>query len=380
MSLIYLSVSADYPFLRLKIMQKTHMKRFLDWSILLPIAAWLAYFLGLADGSLFFQILTGALLIGAVLSAVHHSEVIAVKIGEPYGTIVLAIAITVIEVALIITLMIAGGDNAIYLARDTVFSAVMLILNAIIGICILVGSAKHFEQSFQKASVNTALVSLIAILVLTLILPNYTTSVSGPQYSQAQLVFIAFACLTIYGTFLIVQTGRHRNYFLSEGQEAVGENGPVPTNLKVILSLIFLLLGLGIVVLLAKSFSPAIEAAVIDAGLPTSLVGVLIAVVVLLPEGIAAIIAARKNNIQTSLNLALGSALASIGLTIPSVVVVCWFFDLNVVLGLDTKSMILLGLSVFTVMLSLSKGKTNILYGVVLLVNLVAYIFTVIFP
>lgn len=356
------------------------MKKFLDWSLLLPVIAWMAYFLGWTNGSLIMQLLTGAFLIGAVLSAVHHSEVIAEKVGEPYGTILLAIAITVIEVALIIALMISGGEKALYLARDTVFSAVMLILNAIIGICILVGSAKHFEQSFQKASVNTALVSLIAILVLTLVLPNYTTSVSGPQYSEAQLIFIAFACLTIYGTFLLVQTVRHRNYFLSEGHQGAEESRPAPTNLKVTLSLVFLLLSLGVVVLLAKAFSPTIESAVIEAGLPTSLVGVLIAAVVLLPEGMAAIIAARKNNLQTSLNLALGSALASIGLTIPSVVVVSRFFDLNIVLGLDTKSMILLGLSVFTVMLSLSKGKTNILYGVVLLVNLVAYIFTVIFP
>ena len=356
------------------------MKRFLNWSLWLPLIAWLAYFLDWANGHFVFQLLTGAFLIGAVLSAVHHSEVIAEKVGEPFGTILLAIAITVIEVALIIALMISGGDKAIYLARDTVFSAVMLILNAIIGICILVGSAKHFEQFFQRASVNTALVSLIAILVLTLILPNYTTSVSGPVYSEAQLFFIAFACLTIYGTFLLVQTVRHRNYFLSEGADGSVDEHKRPSNLKTIISLVFLLLGLGVVVLLAKAFSATIESAVVNAGLPTSLVGVLIAVVVLLPEGMAAIKAAQKNNIQTSLNLALGSALASIGLTIPSVVVVSSFFDLNLVLGLDTKSMILLGLSVFTVMLSLSKGKTNILYGVVLLVNLVAYIFTVIFP
>ena len=356
------------------------MKKFLDWSLLLPIVAWLAYFLGWTGAALVLQIITGAFLIGAVLSAVHHSEVIAEKVGEPYGTILLAVAITVIEVALIIALMMSGGEKALYLARDTVFSAVMLILNGIIGICILVGSARHFEQSFQKASVNTALVSLMAILVLTLILPNYTTSVSGPQYSEAQLIFIAFACLTIYGAFLAVQTVRHRNYFLPESEDQAEENRSPPSNLKVAVSLVFLLLGLGIVVLLAKAFSPSIEAAVIGAGLPSSLVGVLIAAVVLLPEGMAAIIAARKNNLQTSLNLALGSALASIGLTIPSVVVVSRFLDLNIVLGLDTKSMILLGLSVFTVMLSLSKGKTNILYGVVLLVNLVAYIFTVIFP
>jgi Ca2+:H+ antiporter len=359
------------------------MKKLFNWSFILPLMAWLAYFLHWADGTVLLEILTGALLIGAVLAGVHHSEVIAARVGEPYGTILLAVAITIIEVALIITLMMSGGEKALYLARDTVFSAVMLILNAIIGICILVGSAKHFEQSFQKDSVNTALVSLIAILVLTLILPNYTTSVSGPRYSEAQLVFTGIACLGIYGTFLLVQTVRHKNYFLSESQPEelqVPQHAVTPGNFHLIMSLLFLLISLGVVVLLAKAFSPAIEAAVFNAGLPNSLVGVLIAALVLLPEGMAAIIAARKNNLQSSLNLALGSALASIGLTIPAVVFVSRLLDLELILGLDTKSMILLGLSVFTVMLSLSKGKTNILYGVVLLVNLGAYIFTVIFP
>ena len=356
------------------------MKNMLNWAILFPVLAWVAFLLGWTDGSLWLQVITGGLLMGAVISGVHHSEVIATRVGEPFGTIVLAIAITIIEVALIVSLMMSGGDKALYLARDTVFSAVMLILNAIIGICILVGSAKHFEQSFQRASVNTALVSLMAILVLTLVLPNYTTSVNGPRYSEAQLIFIAFACLVIYGTFLLVQTVRHKNYFLSLDQPVKESSHPVPSSQKVLVSLIFLLLSLGVVVLLAKAFSPTIESAVIAAGLPSSLVGILIAIVVLLPEGMAAIAAARKNNLQTSLNLALGSALASIGLTIPSVAIVCYVFDIDIILGLDMKSMVLLALSVFTVMLSLSKGKTNILYGVVLLVNLVAYIFTVIFP
>ena len=236
---------------------------------------------------------------------------------------------------------------------------------------------KFHEQFFARTSANSLLVSLIAILVLTLILPNFTTSVSGPVYTQPQLIFVSIGCITIYSTFLLVQTVRHRNYFLPNNKEEVVS---VPTAKESILSFITLLVCLGIVVLMAKKLSTPIETIIRNAGLPQSLVGVIIAAVILLPEGIASIKAARKDDLQTSLNLSLGSALASIGLTIPAVAVVCSIFDLDLVLGLDYKSMVLLGLSIFITMLSLSRGKTNILYGVVLLVNLAAYIFTVIYP
>ena len=215
-------------------------------------------------------------------------------------------------------------------------------------------------------------------MVLTLILPNYTTSIRGPVYTKPQLIFVAVACLVVYGSFLLVQTVRHRNYFMPENDDE--EHVEPPTNRQTLMSLATLIACLGIVVLLAKSLSPAIEEIVQDAGLPKSLVGIIIAAVVLLPEGIAAIKAARRNDIQTSLNLSLGSALASIGLTIPAVAVVCSLYNLPLVLGLDIKSTVLLALSVFIAMLALSKGKTNILYGVVLLVNLAAYIFTIIYP
>ncbi len=355
------------------------MKHYLNWTYMLPLAAWLYYFLDFNQYGTFFQIFGAFLLIGSVLGAVHHSEVVAHKVGEPFGTIILAVAITIIEVALIISLMIVGGETTRALARDTVFAAVMLILNGILGACILIGGFKHREQYFAKSSANTALVSLVAILVLTLVLPNYTTSIQGPIYTEAQLMFVAFACLVIYGTFLLIQTVRHREYFLSDDdQEHIGAHPPA--NQKPLVSLLFLVICLGIVVLLAKGLSPAIEGMIKDAGLPASLVGIVIAFVVLLPEGIAAISAARKNRLQTSINLGLGSALASIGLTIPSVAIVCYIYDIDIILGLDLKSMVLLALSVFTVMLSLSKGKTNILYGTVLLVILAAYIFITIFP
>lgn len=348
------------------------------WSLALPVLAWGLYFIGIKDSG-WLQVLGSIFLIGSVLSAVHHAEVVAHKVGEPFGTIILALAITVIEVALIVSLMVAGGDNAAYLARDTVFAAIMLILNGILGGCLLIGSLKYHEQYFGQKSASTALVTLVAILVLTLVLPNFTTSTSGPTYNAAQLIFVAVASLVLYGSFIMVQTVRHRDYFLADDDDQSHHAEP-PSYKTALASLDFLVLCLGIVVLLAKALSPAIEGLVAEAGAPKALVGVIIAAVVLLPEGLAALTAAFRNRLQTSLNLALGSALASIGLTIPAVSIVCLMYDINMVLGLDLKSMVLLALSTFIVMLSLNQGKTNILYGIVLLVNLAAYVFTVIVP
>lgn len=315
------------------------------------------------------------------MSAVHHSEIIAHRVGEPYGTIILAISVTVIEVSIIVSLMLSGGKEATALARDTVFSATMLILNGIVGMCLFIGGLKFHEQNFSKHSATIALVSLVAIVVLCLVFPTFTTTVAGPYYSTEQLLFVSVISLIIYGFFLFAQTTRHREYFLNEPE--VGNNPAQHrqiNNKVLILSLVFLLLSLGIVVLLAKTLSPTIESIVITNKLPKALVGIIIAAVILLPEGIAAILAARKNRLQTSLNLALGSALATIGLTIPCVAVLSIYFNIEIVLGLDIKSIVLLGLSVFTVMLSLGSGRTNSVYGVVLLTNLLAFIFLIIFP
>ncbi len=347
------------------------------WSLILPVVAWLLYFVGIKD-SLALQVLGGVFLIGSVLSAVHHAEVVAHKVGEPFGTIILALAITVIEVALIVSLMVAGDDTA-HLAKDTVFAAIMLILNGILGASLVMGTLKYREQYFAKKSASTAMIALVAILVMTLILPNFTTSTGEGTYSTPQMIFVAFASLVLYGSFIMVQTVRHRDYFLADDDDVTHHAEP-PSSKVALTSLGFLLVCLGIVVLMAKALSPAVEAFVSSIGAPKALVGVIIATVVLLPEGLAALNAASRNRFQTSVNLALGSALASIGLTIPAVVMVCLFYEIPLVLGLDDKSMVLLGLSIFMVMVSLNQGRTNILYGIVLLVNLMAYIFTVIFP
>nr|CBA28940.1 Putative ionic transporter y4hA [Curvibacter putative symbiont of Hydra magnipapillata] len=349
------------------------------WSVAWPLIAWCllaSNMAGLAGG--WWVALLAAGLVGAVLSAVHHAEVVAHQVGEPYGTLVLALAITVIEVALIVSMMLAGGPQTTALARDTVFAAVMLILNGIVGLCLLAGGSKHREQTFGQLGVSASLTTLAAIAVLTLVLPNYTTSVVGPVYSASQLAFVAVVSLVLYGTFVLVQTVRHRDYFLPQtGEEAHA----APPGVKVAaMSSGLLLLGLVAVVLLAKALAPTIEAAVDRAGAPKAVVGIIIAMVVLLPEGLAAFRAAQANRLQTSLNLALGSALASIGLTIPAVAIVSLATGWTLTLGLDVKSVVLLLLSLFVTSLSLSTGRTTVLQGTVHLVLLATYLFTTIVP
>lgn len=350
------------------------------WSIASPVFGMLAL-VGVAMGwGGGFMIVVSIALIAAVLAGVHHAEVVAHKVGEPFGTLLLAIAITIIEVALIVSLMLAGGPDASALARDTVFAAVMIILNGMIGLCLLVGGLKYKQQRYALSGVSVGLITLTAILVLTLILPNYTVSKAGPEYNRSQLIFVSLISVVLYGTFIFVQTIRHRDFFLPVDGLDEETHAEPPTPTIAIYSGILLVISLAAVVLLGKSLAPSIESVVVSVGAPKSLVGVIIATVVLLPEGLAALRAAKKNRIQTSLNLSLGSALASIGLTIPAVAIVSLTANLTLTLGIDTKSMVLLILSIFTVMLSFATGRTNILQGVVLLVILSVYLFTTVVP
>lgn len=355
------------------------------WSVVLPIFS--IIILGLASvfsASVIFSALMGATLVAVVLAAVHHAEVVAHKVGEPFGTLILALAITVIEVSLIVSIMLSdktGGSET--LARDTVFAAIMILLTGIIGICLLVGGYRYKEQLFVKQGVSAALIALTAITILTLVLPNYTTTESGPIYAGNQLIFIAIMSLVLYLGFVGVQAGRHRDYFLPEDKtcaESEDEHAVPPNNLTTAFSLIILLIALSAVVLLSKKLSPDIESIVFELGAPKSLVGIIIATVILLPEGLAALRAARNNRLQTSLNLALGSALASIGLTIPAVALVTQLTGMNVILGIDAKSTLLLVTSLFTISIAFSAGRTNILQGIVLLVLFATYLFTTVIP
>jgi len=351
-----------------------------QWTTSIPILACILYFSGLLDNNFIFQIIAGVLLLLCVMSAVHHSEIIAHRVGEPYGTIILAVSVTIIEVAIIISLMISGGPEYASFARDTVYAAVMLILNGIVGLCLFIGGRKFHTQTFSSHSVKIALVSIVSIVAFTMILPTFTASIKGPYYTERQLLFEIFACLSIYIAFISAQTIRHREYFITDDTQKPEAQQHSISNTSLIISLVFLLISLVIVVLLAKSLSHPIENVLVSHGLPKALVGIIIAAVVLLPEGISAVTAARNNRLQTSLNLALGSAIASIGLTIPTVSLISYIYDIPLVLGLDLLSLILLVISIFTVMLSLIGGRSNSVYGVVLLVNLFAYVFLTINP
>jgi Ca2+:H+ antiporter len=350
------------------------------WTIVTPaISAGVlaAAFAGLHGG--FFVAVIAASLAGSVFAAVHHADVVAHRVGEPYGTLVLALAVTLIEVALIVSLMIAGGEEAAALARDTVFAAVMIILNGIIGLCLLVGGLKHREQTFSLDGVSAALVALGAIVVLTLVFPNYTVTTPGPVYSPSQLVLIAVVSLTIYGAFVFAQTIGHRGIFVPDDPSEAQQHAP-PSNGMTAASAVLLLVCLTAVVLLAKKLAPSLEEGVAHVGAPNALVGVIIAAIVLLPEGMAALRAARANRLQTSLNLALGSALASIGLTIPTVSILSLYMQTRLVLGIDTKSTVLLMLSLFITAIALRTGRTILMHGIVLLVIFVVYLFTTVVP
>ena len=349
-----------------------------------PRWAWIAPVLGACVLALAFAVpampgivpLLVAGLLASVIVAVHHAEVVALKVGEPFGTIVLALAVTAIEVALIVTMMLAGGPSTTGLARDTVFAAVMLILNGIIGLSLIAGSRRHTIQRYRIDGVTAGLATLTAIVVITLVLPNYT-SVRGPTYTASQLMFIAVVTLVLFASFTAFQTGRHREYFLpvDDGDPATEDVAPLPEARVAWTSLALLLVSLAVVVLSAKKLAPTMESALVAAGAPQAMAGIAIAAIVLLPEGVAAVRAAIANRVQTSLNLAIGSAIASIGLTIPTVSVIAVVMDWQLSLGLDAMSTVLLFLTLFVTSISLRTGRTNIQIGIVHAVLLGAYLF-----
>jgi Ca2+:H+ antiporter len=352
------------------------------WSIVAPVSGGLLLAGGAAGlGGGAYDALSAAGLVACVLAGVYHAEHLAEVLGEPYGTMVLAIAVTVIEVGLIVTLMVAGGAATEALARDTVFAAIMIILNGIVGLCLLVGGLRHHEQEFKLQGASAALTTLAAISVLTLVLPNFTRTTPGPYYSPAQLAAVAAVTLVLYATFALVQGSRHREHFVQgtlaiEDGQGAGHGGGAGWGVTSIV----LVACLVAVVLLAKSLAPTLERAVASAGLPNAVVGLVIAAVILMPEGLAAYRAARANRLQTSLNLALGSAIASIGLTIPTVAVLSLVTGWRLALGLDAISMVLLGLSLFVASLALGTGRTTVLQGAVHLVLLVVYVLTTLVP
>lgn len=353
------------------------------WTILAPLLGWVLFSAHAFIGFGGVEIALAVALLGCVLAAVHHAEVIAHKVGEPFGTFIFAVAVTVIEVGLIVSIMLAGGEDTAALARDTVIAAIMIILNGVVGVCLLLGALKHGEQSYVQTGVSAALATLAALSIITLVLPNHVTSLPGPLYAPAQLGFIGVVSLVLYSTFILVQTVRHRDYFLPAESGVIADeshHAPPPSARMTALSSVFLLISLIAVVIIAKNLAPTVERLVTDIGAPKALVGVVIAGLVLMPEGIAAAQAAMANRLQTSLNLALGSALATIGLTIPVLAALALIFDWKLVLGLNQTNTVLLLLTLLVSTLSLSTGRTTIMQGVLHLVLFAVFLFMLIVP
>lgn len=326
-------------------------------------------------------------LIAAVLVAVHHAEVVAHRVGEPLGSLILAVAVTVIEVGLILSLMISGGPDTSGLARDTVFAAVMITCNGIVGLCLVVGALRHGIVAFNAEGSSGALATVVALATLCLVLPSVTTSSHGPTFSGSQLAFAAIVSLALYSVYVFVQTVRHRDYFLPVPAEdepsASGDvevHLPPPSTRAALLSLVLLTISLVAVVGLAKTVSPAIESGVTAIGAPLSAVGVAIALVVLLPETLAAVRAATRDRLQTSYNLALGSAIASIGLTIPAIAVATIWLPGPLVLGLNPTEMVLLALSALVGTLTVVAGRATVLQGAVHLLIFLSFLFTAVTP
>jgi Ca2+:H+ antiporter len=332
----------------------------------------------LSLGGGLFAIVLLVILFGTVFAAVHHSEVIAERVGEPYGTLVLTLAVTIIEVALITTIML-GDKPAPELARDTVFAVVMIVCNGLVGLCVFIGGLRYREQGFQVSGANVYLSVLFALATFALIMPNYTTTTPGPVYSAVQLGFVGVVTLALYGVFLYTQTVLHKDYFVHERAGGEGADAHLSGGMLA-LSIALLLVSLLAVVLLAKKFSLVVDAVGAQIGAPPAFAGLLVALLILLPEGVSAITAARKNDLQKSINLALGSSLATIGLTIPAVSVATWVLAKELKLGLSAQSSILLLLTFLLSMLTFGTGRTNVLFGLVHMVVFAVYVFMVFVP
>lgn len=338
--------------------------------------------------------LVAVVLVGAVLAAVHHAEVVAHRIGEPFGSLVLAVAVTVIEVGLIVMLTLGGGEGAATYARDTVFAALMISLNGIVGLSLLIGALRHGFASFNASGSGAALSTVVALAAICLVLPGFTVSEAGLEYTGSQLAFAAVASLVLYGAFVFTQTVQHRDFFvpvrsddqgrmtgIMDVEDADGDGHPdPPSDRETFLSLGLLLASLVAVVGLAKVLSPTIESTVSSLGLPYAVVGVVIALLVLAPESIAAALNAARDRVQVSLNLGFGSSMASIGLTIPTMAVASIWLDGPLVLGLEPMQIVLLAITVAVATLTVVPGRAKPIQGVVHLAILATFLFFSLVP
>lgn len=323
----------------------------------------------------------GILVIGSVFATLEHAEILSAKAGEPLGTLLLTISVTIIEVA-IMSSMIAHGSEDPTEAREAVFSAIMIVCNGLVGLCLLLGGFRHGEQELQPMGASAYLAVLIALSVLTLIIPDVTTSTPGPTLSAKQLAFVSVLSIVLYSAFLFIQTVRHRSYFTDVHAAAVGHAAEKPTPGRTLVALIGLAASLLGVSLLAERVIPDLEDGLNRAGVAevNAVTGAVVALLVLLPESLNSIRAAYRNALQTSLNGALGSVVATIGLTVPAVGLFSVWTGKEIMFGLGKRDATMLLLTLMLSIVSFGAGRTNVFTGLVHLVVFATYVFFLFVP
>jgi Ca2+:H+ antiporter len=353
-----------------------------EWPLLISVAT-SALFLAFGKGWLddlsshvWFAAMLGWLFAAILVSAfavVRHAEALAVRLGEPLGTLVLTLSMSGMEMMMIAAVMFAGpGESS--LARDTMLAIVMVVLNGLVGACLLLGGLRYHEQTYNVYGANAFLAVLVPLAVLGLVLPRFTVSSPGPTLSPLQATFLILMSVGLYGVFLGIQTLRHRDYFVwpgaGPGEDAHGEHNVESAGYHGLLLLAYVLP----IVLLAKQIAVPIGYGINVLGAPPGLGGLLVAVLILSPESLAAVRAALANQLQRSINLALGTALSSISLTIPAVLTIGFLTGTVIVLGLDDANMVLLLLTLVVSMLTFALERTNVLLGAVHALLFVAYL------
>lgn len=320
-------------------------------------------------------VLLSLVLLGGVMSAVHHVDVVAAFVGRVWGAVILALAVTIIEVALIVAILLASGESAAGLGRDTVFAAVMITTNGIIGLSVVAATFRSATSSFNSEGSGAALGAIAVIATLSLVIPAFTTGSAGPTFTNPQLIFVGLAALSVYILFLYILTVRNREHFEDLESPPTEALVVVPSRSHFVTSFVLLIIALAIIVGLSKVLSPSVETVVVGAGLPLTFVAVAIALVILLPEGVAAFRFARRGHLQSSFNLGYGSALASIGLTIPALVVVSFMLDFDLEFGLRSIDIVLFFLTLVVSTVTVASHRVTLFQGGLHLAIFAAFLF-----
>jgi Ca2+:H+ antiporter len=321
-----------------------------------------------------------AVILWSAMCVVRHADCLAIKLGEPYGTLILTLSAISIEVVMISTAMLHGANNPT-LGRDAIFAVIMIALNGLVGLSLLLGGLRYREQHYNIQGVNAYLNVIMALAVLGLVLPNFTTSTSGPTFSTEQEIFFAAVSLLLYAVFLVIQTLRHRGYFLDVKETATKHS---PNHLARIRSTGFhalmLLLYLAAVIFLAEKFAVPLDNSIEQFHMPQAFGGAVIAALVLSPEGLGGITASLHNQLQRSINILFGSVLATIGLTIPAVLMIGLLTKRSVALGVQGGNLPLLLLTLAVSVVTFTSRKTNVLQGCVHLLLFAVFVLLIFAP